>query len=235
MNFEETLKIESKKLGISLNEKCLQKFIEYKEYIQEYNKTANITSIDSDSEILYKHFIDSLTLYKFIEKKRSKCIDIGSGAGFPLVPLKLLSNEIEMTLLDSDNKKIDFLKNLTRKLDLRNTIFIHSRAEDAARTKEHRGKYDYALSRAVGPLSVLIEYSIPFLKTSGKMLAMKGAINEDAKLALKELRAEIEDIHEFEIRYGDEINKRMIITIIKKETTPDNYPRKAGIAKRNPL
>ena len=151
------------------------------------------------------------------------------------MPIKLVNSGLEITLLDSVNKKVDFLKKLTKKLDLDMTECIHSRAEDAARTRGHRGSYDYAVSRAVGPLSILVEYSIPFLKIGGKMLAMKGIIHEDAKTALKALKAEIEDIHEFEIQYGDEKNRRSIITIVKKEATPGKYPRKAGTVKKNPL
>ncbi|MDE7097536.1 MAG: 16S rRNA (guanine(527)-N(7))-methyltransferase RsmG, partial [Ruminococcus sp.] len=187
---------EFKKYDLALTQNQYQKFDMYADFLVEYNKKVNLTAITEPHEILIKHFIDSALLIKYAEIPRNtNLIDVGTGAGFPSVPLKIIRNDIKITLLDSLAKRITFLEQLCKKLDI-DAEFIHGRAEDIARLSEYREKFDFSCARAVSNFSVLSEYCIPFVKSGGYFFSMKGP-NEDilsSGNALKLLGGEISSI-----------------------------------------
>ena len=165
-------------LKIDLSDKQLEQFYEYMKLLIQWNKVMNLTGITDSNEIIIKHFIDSLTVLKEIDEK-STIIDVGTGAGFPGIPLKIAFSNTKVVLLDSLNKRINFLNEIINKLDLNNIKAIHGRAEDFGQDKEHREKYDIAIARAVAPLNILLEYLMPFVKVKGKCICMKGSNVED--------------------------------------------------------
>ncbi|MDR0979191.1 MAG: 16S rRNA (guanine(527)-N(7))-methyltransferase RsmG [Lachnospiraceae bacterium] len=223
-------------LNMVLDEEKIKKFYTYMNILISENEKVNLTAITEPREIVLKHFIDSITICSLI-KEEDRIIDVGTGAGFPGIPLKIVDNTINVTLLDSLNKRINFLNLVINKLELKNIGTIHSRAEDAGNNKEYREKYDVAVSRAVAPLPVLLEYMVPLVKQKGKIICMKGPNSkqeiEDAKEAIKVLGAEIEDIKEIKLPFSD--IERTIIIINKSKNTPKEYPRKAGIPTKNPI
>ena len=204
--------------------------------ILEWNEKINLTAITEPSDIILKHFVDCLTIKKYINKNE-KIVDIGTGAGFPGIPLAIMNKENEFTLVDSLNKRINFLNEVKENLDLKNVITIHSRAEEFGQNKIYREKFDIAVSRAVANLTTLSEYMLPLIKLGGKSICMKGSeINEElehSKKAIKILGGKIEKIENFEL--ADTNNKRNIITISKIEKTPEKYPRKPGTPAREPI
>jgi len=221
-----------KKVGIIITDKQEELFNKYYNLLVETNKVMNLTTITDYNEVVVKHFIDSAVAEKHIDKN-SSVIDIGSGAGFPLIPLKIIRDDLKITLLDSLNKRVEFLKKVINELDLKNADAIHSRAEDA---KELFDSFDYTVVRAVGSLPTIIEYAIPFNKVGGKLIAYKANAKEEienSKNALKELKSEIETIEEFKLA-GEDINRTLII-IKKKEKTPSKYPRGQNKPKIKPL
>ncbi|WP_058991242.1 16S rRNA (guanine(527)-N(7))-methyltransferase RsmG [Anaerococcus rubeinfantis] len=209
----------------------MDKFIKYQEMLIETNKKFNLTSIDDPDQIKIKHFEDSLTIKNYINKGM-KVLDIGSGAGFPGIPLRI-EKEFDLTLIDSVNKKVNFMNEVIEELGLDNTRAIHVRAEDYA--KEHREEFDLVISRAVANLSTLLEYSLPFLKVGGIFIAMKGPKAEeeykDAQNALKILGGELINIDTIDL-HG---NTRKNILIKKVRSTKKKYPRGKNQAKKNPL
>lgn len=220
----------------SLNNKQIEQFDKYMDLLLEWNEKINLTAITEKNQIILKHFIDSLTISKYIEKN-SKVIDVGTGAGFPGIPLKIYNNTLNITLLDSLNKRINFLNEVINELQLEKIQAIHSRAEDLARNNNYREKFDYAISRAVANLSTLSEYLLPYVKVNGKCICMKGPnINEEvknSKQALKRLGGEIIDIKNFTLPESD--IERNIIIIKKIKNTDKEFPRKAGIPAKKPL
>ena len=220
----------------SLNNKQIEQFDKYMDLLLEWNEKINLTAITEKNQIILKHFIDSLTISKYIENN-SKVIDVGTGAGFPGIPLKIYNNTLNITLLDSLNKRINFLNEVINELQLEKIQAIHSRAEDLARNNNYREKFDYAISRAVANLSTLSEYLLPYVKVNGKCICMKGPnINEEvknSKQALKRLGGEIIDIKNFTLPESD--IERNIIIIKKIKNTDKEFPRKAGIPAKNPL
>lgn len=230
------LEEKAKLINIELNEEQKEKFYNYMNLLIEWNKKINLTAITEPKEIILKHFIDSLTISKYI-KDDSKIIDVGTGAGFPGIPLKIYNPTLKITLLDSLNKRIIFLKEVIQKLELKDIEAIHGRIEDIAQEKEYREKYDIVTSRAVSTLNVLSEYMIPFSKKEGKSICMKGIDIEneleDAKNAIKTLGGKTEQVEEFKL--ANEDIKRNIIIIKKEKSTPNKYPRKAGIPSKNPI
>lgn len=203
-----------------------KKFYEYMKLLLEWNEKINLTAITDEREFIVKHFVDSLTINHYIDKK-NKVIDVGTGAGFPGLPLKLFHEELSVTLIDSVGKKINVLNDIIQKLNLKEIEAIHTRAEDFA--KENREKYDVAVSRAVANMSTLVEYLIPFVKVGGIIICMKGPSYdeelENARNAINVLGGTIEKVESFFI---DEELERNVIMIRKVKETPKQYPRGQG-------
>ncbi|MBR4110648.1 MAG: 16S rRNA (guanine(527)-N(7))-methyltransferase RsmG [Clostridia bacterium] len=223
------------KINISLSEEQIDKFIKYKELLKEWNEKINLTAITADEDIIIKHFIDSLTIEKYIDKN-SSIIDVGTGAGFPGIPIKIAREDINLTLLDSLNKRIVFLQEVLNENKIENAICIHGRAEDIAKDLKSREKYDVATARAVANMSTLLELCLPFVKVGGKFICMKGnniEEVEEAKKALEILGGEIEKIENFVIPDTD--IERNIIVVKKVKETPKQYPRKAGTPAKQPI
>ena len=225
-----------KDFNIKINDEQIKKFMNYMNLLLEWNEKINLTAITQPDEVKLKHFVDSLTVLKYINDD-DKVIDIGTGAGFPGIPLKIMKGNTKITLLDSLNKRINFLNIVIETLNLRNIQAIHGRAEEIARNKLYREKYDVTVSRAVANLSTLTEYMLPFVKVGGKCICMKGAnVNEElerAQNAIKELGGEIERVDNFYLSDND--NERNIIIIRKVKETSSKYPRKAGMPSKEPL
>ena len=231
---EDTLKEGSKELGVQLDEEQIDKLIKYKEILVDWNEKINLTAITDDFGIATKHFLDSLTPI-LTNKVKGKVIDVGTGAGFPGLVLKVKKPEIELTLLDSLNKRINFLKEAASTMGLCGVEFIHSRAEDEARRSRER--FDTVVARAVANMAVLSELCLPFLKVGGYFLALKGPMAEEelsnAKRAITILGGEIEEIFSVKIPFTDLSHK--IIIIKKVRHTPMQYPRKAGVPSKTPI
>lgn len=223
-------------INLMLDDKQIKDFYCYMNELIEWNKNINLTAITEEKEIIQKHFIDSLTIFKYLNSN-DKIIDVGTGAGFPGIPLKIADETFDITLLDSLNKRILFLDNVIEKLKLNNIKTIHSRVEDAAINPQYREKYDIATSRAVAQLNVLLEYLLPLVKVGGKCICMKGGNVEEeldnSKKALEILGGKVEKIESFELPNSD--IKRNIIIIKKVSPTPKAYPRKAGTPSKKPL
>ncbi len=234
---EELLAESCKKINIELTEKQIKQFIDYKDMLLEWNEKFNLTAITDEREIVLKHFVDCLAISAGAELAGKKIIDVGTGAGFPGVPVKIAFPDIQMTLLDSLNKRITFLEELKNKLGLENVTCIYSRAEDGGTDKNLREGFDLCISRAVANLAVLSEYCLPFVKVGGYFISMKGSdvkdeLNESEK-AIKVLGGEVKEVKLINIPETD-INHSLII-IKKIKPTPSKYPRKAGKAKKEPI
>jgi len=224
--------------GLTFDDKMYNNFIEYKELIKEWNEKINLTAITEDEEIIKKHFIDSIKVFKFPHVKEAKnIIDIGTGGGFPGIPMKIVKSDCSMVLLDSLNKRINFLNEVIDKLDLNDIKTIHGRAEDFAQTTEYRENFDLAVSRAVANLTVLLELCLPYVKVGGYFVALKGpSIEEeikDATVALRVLGGSIKEIIEVDIAGSDLKHNLLVVKKIKE--TSKKYPRKAGTANKSPI
>lgn len=234
--FSEKIKEYMNKINIEISDKQIEKFFDYMNLLLEWNEKINLTAITEPEDIILKHFVDCATILKYI-KDEDKIIDIGTGAGFPGIPLKILNEKLDITLMDSLNKRIIFLNEIINKLDLKNIVAIHARAEELARNKGYREKFDIATSRAVANLSTLSEYMLPFVKKNGMVISMKGSNIEEevknAKKAIKILGGEIEKIDNFNLANTNNI--RNIITIKKVVKTPKEFPRKAGKPSKEPI
>lgn len=239
MNFEDfksEMELNLKALALKLSDAQINNFYIFMNLLIEKNKVMNLTGITEPKEIVLKHFIDSLTALKYINENNS-VIDVGTGAGFPGLPLKIADKSLEIILLDSLNKRINFLNEVIENTELDKIKTIHGRAEDFGKNIEYREKYDIAISRAVAPLNILLEYMLPFVKVGGKCICMKGSNCdieiENAKNAIKKLGGEIEKFDKFSLPNSD-IN-RTILTIKKIKKTDNQYPRNAGIPTKKPL
>lgn len=234
--FKKELAKKASKLGIELLEEGQNQFYQYMQLLLEWNEKMNLTAITEPKEVLDKHFIDSISIAKYINKN-DKILDIGTGAGFPGIPLKIIMPQNEITLLDALNKRINFLKEVIQKLKLERIEAIHGRAEEFSKISGNRESYDIVVSRAVAKLNVLLEYMLPFVKMGGKCICMK-AIEideeiEEAKKAIEILGGKIETIDI--ITLAETGIKRKIIVIKKIKETPKKYPRKAGTPTKEPL
>lgn len=226
------------KLNIQLDDRQMKQFNTYYELLIEWNKVMNLTGITEKEEVNEKHFIDSLSVVKAIDiNSVHSVIDIGTGAGFPGIPLKIAFPHLKIVLLDSLNKRIKFLNTVIDTLGLQNIYTIHGRAEDYAKQSEYREQFDVCVSRAVANLSTLSEYCIPYVKTGGMFIPYKsGEIDEEllnAKKAIHILGGKLEDVVKFQLP-NSEINRSFVI-ISKKTNTSKKYPRKAGLPAKEPL
>jgi len=238
LKYFDILKEASNNEGLEFDQKKYEQFMLYKDLIKEWNEKINLTAIKEDEEIIKKHFIDSMKVFKFDQLKNAKnVIDIGTGGGFPGIPMKIIKPEVNIVLLDSLNKRIIFLNEVIKQLNLKNIKAIHGRAEDFALEKQYREKFDVAVSRAVANLTVLSEYCIPYVKVGGYFVAMKGPAVEDeiklSKNAIRMLGGRIEHIEKVQIEDSD-LNHNLVI-IKKISQTHRNYPRKAGMVAKSPL
>lgn len=234
--FYREMKNKGEEIGIDFSVEQLWKTYRYMELLIDWNQKINLTAITEPKEIIQKHFIDSLTINKNI-KNAKKVVDIGTGAGFPGVPLGIMNEKTEMFLVDSLNKRIIFLEEVVKELNLKNITLIHARAEDFGKKEEYREKFDIAVSRAVANLSTLSEYLVPLVKIGGKVISMKASdaseeIN-NAKKAINVLGGAIENVEKFTLPESD--IGRTIVTIRKERSTPSRYPRKAGLPSKEPI
>ena len=227
MNNKDKLIKDALEIGVKLDEFHVKQFEKYQELLLEWNEKINLTAITEEHDIITKHFIDSLTCLKYI-KGNEKIIDVGTGAGFPGIPVKIVSHETKVTLLDSLNKRINYLNDVIEKLELENMETIHARAEELGQNDKYREKFDIATARAVANLKVLVEYCLPFVKVGGKFVCMKGSEYkeevEEAKAHIGNLGGKITDIEEI-ILPGTDI-KHTIIIIEKVNSTPKSFPRR---------
>lgn len=237
--FKIKLKESAKEKNISLDEKQIEMFLKYKNNLIEWNNKINLTTIIDDEEIIQKHFIDCLMITKHT-KEKDVIIDVGSGAGLPgLVIAIYFKGKAKITLLEPMTKRVIFLEDTVKKLNIQNITIINDRAEKITREEFHREKYDIVIARAVSKLNILMECTIPFIKQHAKALFMKGPDLEnelnDAREAFKELACMQTNIYEYELILGDETYKRNIIEITKEEKTKEIYPREYSQIKKNPL
>ena len=225
-------------LNLSITEKQEDQFMQYYELLVEWNKVMNLTGITEFDEVMRKHFLDSLSIVKAIEKKDMlRVLDLGTGAGFPGIPLKIMFPEWDIVLLDSLNKRIKFLNEVIGQLGLQKISTIHGRAEDFARKEEYREKFDLVVSRAVANLSSLSEYCLPYVKQQGIFVSYKASDVEEevreAKKAVTVLGGNLEKTVEFQLPDTDIDRTLLVIQKIKK--TPGKYPRKAGLPSKEPI
>ena len=237
MNYNTTKFINDlKAIGIELSDEQIEQFLTYYEMLIEKNKVMNLTAITDFDEVLEKHFEDSLSLIKAVDLEKSQAvIDLGTGAGFPGIPLKIAFPNLQITLADSLNKRILFLDDVIRELGLTGIDTVHGRAEDLAKNSDYREKFDLCVSRAVANLSTLSEYCLPFVKIGGKFISYKaGECDEEvaaSKSSIFLLGGKISDIKKFEL--GE--SGRAFVIIDKVSGTPKKYPRKAGTPSKDPL
>ncbi|MBQ7504540.1 MAG: 16S rRNA (guanine(527)-N(7))-methyltransferase RsmG [Ruminococcus sp.] len=232
---KDLLKRKCDEIGVELTDFQCAQFERYYELLIDWNKKINLTRITEPDEVVIKHFVDSLTLLKYCEiPQNAKVIDVGTGAGFPGIPLKIARPDIELTLLDSLNKRLTFLKEVCGNIEI-SAELVHLRAEEGSRKPEYRDFFDVVVSRAVARLNTLSEYCLPYVKVGGSFIAMKGpelsAELNEAKSAIKTLGGKVESVEEFELCGSG----RTIVTIIKEKQTPKAYPRHSSKIKAKPL
>lgn len=230
------LKQALKKAEINITDESFKKFEQYYNLLVEWNEKINLTAITKPDEVAVKHFEDSLSVLKYVDiKENAKIIDIGTGAGFPGIPLKIVRGDINLTLLDSLNKRLVFLQNVCNELNI-SAQTLHSRAEESSRKAEYREEYDFAFSRAVAQLNLLSELCLPYVKKGGCFVAMKGPdVREEiinAEKAIEVLGGKIKEIKEFNL---SDNSGRTLVVIEKIKNTPEKYPRHGSKLKSNPL
>lgn len=224
--------------GIELSAQQMQQFEQYFYLLVEWNQKMNLTSITDQEGVYLKHFYDSVSAAFFFSFDQVQSVmDVGAGAGFPSIPLKICFPHLQITIVDSLQKRIHFLEHLAEQLGLDHVQFVHSRAEDAGQNKEFRQAYDVVLARAVARLSVLSELCLPFAKKGGSFVALKGAKGtaevQEAEKAIRLLGGTVKKLHSFAL--PEEEGERYIVEILKEQDTPKKYPRKAGLPNKQPL
>jgi len=234
----EIFKSKLNEIGITLNDKQKEQFDKFYELLVEWNKVMNLTGIIEYEEVNEKHFVDSLSIVKAIDMNQvESVIDIGTGAGFPGIPLKIAFPHLKVVLLDSLNKRINFLNTVINELGLENIETIHGRAEDFAKQPAYREQFDLCVSRAVANLATLSEYCIPYVKKDGMFIPYKsGEIDEEveqAKKAVHVLGGKLQDVIKFQLP-GTEIGRSFVI-VKKLQNTAKKYPRKAGLPSKEPI
>lgn len=234
--FFEKMQEKSIDLGVRFLVEQTEQFFEYMTLLIEWNEKMNLTAITDPEGIILKHFIDSITILKELEDD-SKIVDVGTGAGFPGIPLSIMNPTLKITLVDSLNKRLVFLQEVINKLNLKNVKIVHARAEEFGQNKKYRESFDVSTSRAVANLSTLSEYLIPLVKVGGKVISMKASdakqeLNE-AKKAIEVLGGIVEKVDEFNLPQSD--IGRTVIIIKKDKNTPNKYPRKPGTPSKEPI
>lgn len=233
LKFKEIVEKDLKYINLEITDESKENLYKYMNNLIEWNQKINLTAIKNEEEIILKHFVDSIYIKNMV---KGRVLDIGSGAGFPGIPLKLVNSNINLVSIDSVNKKINFQKDTAEKLSLNNIEIIHTRAENLAQNKHYREQFDFVISRAVANLSTLSEYMLPFTKIGGKCICMKGpnCIEEidNAKNAIKLLGGRIEKIEEYKIADGID---RVLVIISKEKSTNKIYPRGQGKPSKDPL
>jgi 16S rRNA (guanine527-N7)-methyltransferase len=225
-------------LGFELSDKQKQQFDTYFHLLVEWNEKMNLTAITDLEGVYLKHFYDSIApiLFDLIPNQKVKLLDIGAGAGFPSIPMKIIFPELQVTIVDSLNKRITFLNELSSQLGLSDVVALHGRAEDFGQNPDYRAQFDFVTARAVARLNILDELTIPFLKKGGQLLSLKAAQMtdevEEAKTATATLGGKFMREISYELPNGDE---RHIVVIEKRKETPKKYPRKAGTPNKKPL
>ncbi len=234
--FEKIFMEEAQKINIELDKNQIEKFYKYMDLLIEWNEKINLTAITNRKDIIVKHFIDSLTIQRYLGDAVN-IIDVGTGAGFPGIPIKIINPNLKVVLVDSLNKRINFLQDVIKKLNLDNIEVIHARAEDLGQNKKYREAFDIVTSRAVANMSVLSEYLLPLARVNGKCICMKGSDIEEelenSKYAINLLGGKIEQVDKFEL--SNERIGRNIVIVKKLKNTPNSYPRKAGTPAKKPL
>lgn len=239
MNYNlEKFKNGLQQLHIALSEKQMEQFLQYYEMLIEKNKVMNLTAITEFDEVVEKHFLDSVSLTQQLDLHQPlKVLDLGTGAGFPGIPLKIVFPELEITLMDSLNKRVLFLQDVISSLQLENIEAVHGRAEEAARNKKYRESFDLCVSRAVANISTLSEYCLPFVKIGGSFISYKSSTIEDelkdGKKGIAILGGKVKDVYKFTL--PDSKLQRSFVIIEKEKKTPKAYPRKAGTPSKDPL
>lgn len=239
MNYNlEKFKNGLQQLHIELSEKQMEQFLQYYEMLVEKNKVMNLTAITEFDEVVEKHFLDSVSLTKQMDLHQPlKVLDLGTGAGFPGIPLKIVFPELEITLMDSLNKRVLFLQDVISSLQLQDIEAVHGRAEEAARNKKYREDFDLCVSRAVANISTLSEYCLPFVKIGGSFISYKSSTIEDeledGKKGIAILGGKVKDVYKFTL--PDSELQRSFVVIQKEKKTPKAYPRKAGTPSKDPL
>lgn len=238
--FVEKMGIGLGELGISLTEHQMKQFYQYYELLIEWNRVMNLTAITEMEDVVVKHFMDSLSIVKAVkdvDTLDARMIDVGTGAGFPGIPLKIAFPQLNITLLDSLNKRINFLNEVIDKLGLENITALHGRAEDFGKNSLHRESYDFCVSRAVANIATLSEYCVPFVKVGGCFISYKsGKIDEEletGKKAIGILGGTVREVVRFCLKGADA--DRAFVIIEKKEKTVKRFPRKAGLPAKEPL
>lgn len=238
MDFFNTLKSACDDVGLELTENKYNNFIKYMRLVQEWNEKVNLTAITEDEDFIKKHFVDCIKAFKSKAIKEAKTlIDVGTGAGFPGLPIAIMNENCEVLLLDSLNKRINFLNLVIKELNLKNVKTVHARAEDGARNIQYREKFDVSTSRAVANMAVLSEFCLPFVKNGGYFVALKGpAIEEELEMgknAINKLGGKLENIIEVTIEGTDLMHN--VVEVKKISDCPKSYPRKAGTINKKPL
>lgn len=223
----------AKNLDISISDEMAEQFCKYTELLLEWNEKMNLTAITAPEEIAVKHYLDSLTLLKFVDiPQNSRIIDVGTGAGFPSIPLMIARKDIHITMLDGTKKRLNFIDEVVSQLGL-NGETLHARAEEAGKSAKYREKFDFATARAVARLNVLSEYCLPFVKEKGSFVAMKASVSDEideAQGAIRLLGGKLSEVKEFCLPDGSE---RRLVVIKKISQAPPKYPRaSAQIAKK---